>query len=167
MEKAIYLAGGCFWGVERYYQLLEGILDTEVGYANGNFANPTYEDLKAHRASHVETVKVVYDEEKIQLTQLLEHLFRIINPFTVDHQGGDYGHQYRTGIYYIEEEDKKIIQEFITNEQRKYKQKIRVEVEKLNHFYKAEDYHQNYLKKNPFGYCHVDFSVIKKEERKK
>ncbi|HNZ78134.1 MAG TPA: peptide-methionine (S)-S-oxide reductase MsrA [Bacilli bacterium] len=167
MEKAIYLAGGCFWGVERYYQLLEGILDTEVGYANGNFANPTYEDLKAHRASHVEAVKVVYDEEKIQLTQLLEHLFRIINPFTVDHQGGDYGHQYRTGIYYIEEEDKKIIQEFITNEQRKYKQKIRVEVEKLNHFYKAEDYHQNYLKKNPFGYCHVDFSVIKKEERKK
>lgn len=167
MEKAIYLAGGCFWGVERYYQLLEGILDTEVGYANGNFANPTYEDLKAHRASHVEAVKVVYDEEKIQLTQLLEHLFRIINPFTIDHQGGDYGHQYRTGIYYIEEEDKKIIQEFITNEQRKYKQKIRVEVEKLNHFYKAEDYHQNYLKKNPFGYCHVDFSVIKKEERKK
>ena len=148
MEKAIYLAGGCFWGVERYYQLLEGILDTEVGYANGNFANPTYEDLKAHRASHVEAVKVVYDEEKIQLTQLLEHLFRIINPFTIDHQGGDYGHQYRTGIYYIEEEDKKIIQEFITNEQRQYKQKIRVEVEKLNHFYKAEDYHQNYLKKN-------------------
>ena len=147
MEKAIYLAGGCFWGVERYYQLLEGILDTEVGYANGNFANPTYEDLKAHRASHVEAVKVVYDEEKIQLTQLLEHLFRIINPFTVDHQGGDYGHQYRTGIYYIEEEDKKIIQEFITNEQRKYKQKIRVEVEKLNHFYKAEDYHQKYYER--------------------
>ncbi len=167
MEKVIILAGGCFWGVERYYQQLEGVLDTEVGYANGNFANPTYEDLKAHRASHVEAVKIVYDDEKILLAKLLEHLFRIINPFTVDHQGGDYGHQYRTGIYYIDEKDETIIQEFITNEQKKHNQKIMVEVERLNHFYNAEDYHQDYLEKNPFGYCHVNFSVIKKEERKK
>lgn len=167
MKKVITLAGGCFWGVERYYQQLKGVLDTEVGYANGNFANPSYEDLKAHKATHVEAVKVLYDDAIISLIQILEHLFRIINPFTVDYQGGDYGHQYRTGIYYLEDYDKNIIDEFIKNEQKKYSQKIRVEVEKLAHFYQAESYHQDYLEKNPFGYCHVNFALIKPEERKK
>ncbi len=167
MKKVITLAGGCFWGVERYYQQLKGVLDTEVGYANGNFANPNYEDLKAHKATHVEAVKVLYDDAIISLVQILEHLFRIINPFTVDHQGGDYGHQYRTGIYYLEDQDKNIIDDFIANEQKKYSQKIRVEVERLHHFYNAEDYHQDYLEKNPFGYCHVNFALIKPEERKK
>ena len=110
---------------------------------------------------------VLYDDAIISLVQILEHLFRIINPFTVDHQGGDYGHQYRTGIYYLEDQDKNIIDDFIANEQKKYSQKIRVEVERLHHFYNAEDYHQDYLEKNPFGYCHVNFALIKPEERKK
>ena len=167
MKKVIYLAGGCFWGVEAYFQKLKGILDTEVGYANGNFANPSYEDLKAHKATHVEAVKIYYEDQTIRLTQIIEHLFRIINPFTVDHQGGDYGHQYRTGIYYDEESDYQTVQEFINMEQKKHTQKIRVEVEPLAHFYCAEDYHQDYLDKNPFGYCHVNFNVIKAEERKK
>ncbi|MDD3348808.1 MAG: peptide-methionine (S)-S-oxide reductase MsrA [Bacilli bacterium] len=166
MTKIIYVAGGCFWGVEAYYKKLRGIIDTTCGYANGNFNNPTYEDLKSHKATHVEAVKILYDDEKISLTKIIEHLFRIINPFTVDHQGGDYGHQYRTGIYYENDEDGDTIIKYVNMEQKKYTKRIMVEIERLKHFYDAEDYHQDYLDINPFGYCHIDFSLIKDEEKK-
>lgn len=167
MKKVIYLAGGCFWGVEAYFQLLKGVIDTDSGYANGNFTNPSYEDLCAKRATHVEAVRVAYDDEKISLVKILEHLFRIIDPFSVNRQGGDRGIQYRSGIYYEDEADEMIIKEFIASEQKKHLQKIMVETVKLQHFFKAEEYHQDYLIKNPSGYCHVNFNLIKDEERKK
>ena len=101
--KIIYVAGGCFWGVEAYYKKLKGIIDTECGYANGNSVNPSYEDLKNHIATHAETVKIVYDENVISLTKILEHFLRIVDPYEINHQGEDYGIQYRTAIYYVNE----------------------------------------------------------------
>src|SRR5574344_920468 len=100
MWKIIYLAGGCFWGNEAYFKKLKGVLDTEVGYANGNIANPTYHDLKAHIATHAETVKIVYDDLIITINKILEHFLRFVDPYSIDHQGEDFGHQYRTGVYY-------------------------------------------------------------------
>lgn len=164
--KRIVLAGGCFWGVEAYYKRLKGIINTNVGYANGNTVNPTYEQLINKVATHAEAVEIYYDEKVISLRKILEHLFRFIDPTSLNKQGGDIGIQYRTGVYYQTEEDKIIIQEFIDERQKQYHNSIRVEVLKEENFYLAEDYHQDYLDKNPYGYCHVNFNLIKKEEAK-
>ena len=164
--KRIVLAGGCFWGVEAYYKRLKGIINTNVGYANGNTVNPTYEQLINKVATHAEAVEIYYDEKVISLRKILEHLFRFIDPTSLNKQGGDIGIQYRTGVYYQTEEDKIIIQGFIDERQKQYHNSIRVEVLKEENFYLAEDYHQDYLDKNPYGYCHVNFNLIKKEEAK-
>lgn len=160
--QEIYLAGGCFWGVEGYFAQLEGVVDTTVGYANGKTENPKYEDLIYKNSGHAETVKVVYDRSKISLTDLLIHYFRIIDPLSLNKQGNDKGVQYRTGVYYVSEEQREIVEEFIKLEQEKYIDKIVVEVEPLRRFDDAEEYHQDYLIKNPGGYCHVDLSLAKK-----
>jgi peptide-methionine (S)-S-oxide reductase len=162
----ILLGGGCFWGVEAYYKQLKGVIDTKVGYANGNYPNPKYEDLKKHKATHVEAVEIKYDPKLISLEKLLEHFFRFVDPFALNKQGEDEGIQYRSGIYYNHEEDLKIIKKFIEKEQKKYHQPIVIEVLKEQGFYLAEDYHQDYLVKNPNGYCHVNLKLVKKEERK-
>lgn len=164
--KRIVLAGGCFWGVEAYYKKLKGIIDTNVGYTNGNYENPSYEDLKKHKATHAEAVEIYYDENVISLIKILEHMFRFIDPTSINKQGGDIGIQYRTGVYYKELDDKKIIEEFIDNKNKENNGKIVVEVLKENGFYLAEDYHQDYLDVNPHGYCHVNFNVIKDDELK-
>jgi peptide-methionine (S)-S-oxide reductase len=164
--KKIILAGGCFWGVEAYFKRLNGVLDTQVGYVNGNYANPTYEDVCNEKATHAEAVYVEYDETLLSLEKLLEHLFRIIDPTSINKQGHDEGIQYRTGIYYYNDEDKAVALRFISQEQVHYKMPITVEVEQERGFFDAETYHQDYLDKNPFGYCHVNFSVMKKEEMK-
>lgn len=164
--KRILIAGGCFWGVEAYYKQLKGVLSTSVGYANGNKAYPRYEDLKAHVATHSEAVEIVYDEKVISLAQLLDHMFRFIEPTSVNRQGHDIGIQYRTGVYYQSEEDRGIIQAFIAEKQKLYKDPIAVEIQKEANYYLAEDYHQDYLDKNPFGYCHVSFGTIKSGEKK-
>lgn len=164
--KRIVLAGGCFWGVEAYYKKLKGIIDTNVGYTNGNYENPSYEDLKKHKATHAEAVEIYYDENVISLIKILEHMFRFIDPTSINKQGGDIGIQYRTGVYYKELDDKKIIEEFIDNKNKENNGKIVVEVLKENGFYLAEDYHQDYLDVNPHGYCHVSFNVIKDDELK-
>lgn len=164
--KKIILAGGCFWGVEAYFKMLRGVVDTQVGYVNGNFANPTYEDVCEEKATHAEAVYIEYDEKTISLEKLLEHLFRIIDPTSINKQGHDEGIQYRTGVYYFTEEDKKITEAFIQEQQKHYRLPIAVEVEQERGFFDAETYHQDYLDKNPFGYCHVNFSVLKKDERK-
>ena len=104
--KTIFIAGGCFWGVQAYYDKLKGIDKTFVGYANGNISNPTYQQVKSHEATHSETVKIIYDETIISLEKILEHFLRIIDPYEVNHQGEDYGIQYRTGVYYESEKDK-------------------------------------------------------------
>lgn len=163
MQKIIYLAGGCFWGVERYYQLLKGVINTEVGYANGNYDNPKYEELKSGKATHAETLKLIYDDEIISLTKILEHFLRFVDPYSIDKQGHDIGHQYRSGVYYIEPKEEKIIRDYFDqNLSRGYK----IEVLPLDKFFPAESYHQDYLLKNPSGYCHVNLGLIKQKERK-
>ena len=166
--KKIYLAGGCFWGVEHFLSLIKGIENTEVGYANSDIDNPSYEDLKAHRSLASETVEVVYDESNISLKEILDMFYMIIDPTILDRQGHDIGHQYRTGIYYIDDNDLDIINESIKELASRYDEPIVVEVLRLENFTKAEEYHQDYLIKNPDGYCHVDpkmFEIAKNYRR--
>lgn len=156
MIKEIYLAGGCFWGVEAYFKNIDGIVDTEVGYANGNTDQTTYQDLK--RTDHAETVHIKYDEGMISLEKILEYLYYIVDPFSVNKQGNDMGCQYRTGIY---SEDKNVlnrVNEFIKEKQAKEDSEIQIEVEELKNYIVAEDYHQDYLDKNPTGYCHINLN---------
>ncbi|MCK9471472.1 MAG: peptide-methionine (S)-S-oxide reductase MsrA [Bacilli bacterium] len=164
--KRIVLAGGCFWGVEGYYKILKGVINTNVGYTNGNIEFPTYEDLLASRATHAEAIEIYYDENQINLEKILEHMFRFIDPTSLNKQGGDVGIQYRTGVYYRDLEDKQIIDMFMDKMNKKYNNKVAVEVEVERGFYLAEEYHQDYLDVNPNGYCHVDFSLINEEEKK-
>lgn len=152
--KEIYLAGGCFWGVEEYFSRLTGVLDAESGYANGKVDKTRYEDLTL--TDHAETVRVVYDADKISLDDLLKHYFRVIDPTSVNKQGNDVGRQYRTGIYVVDTSDNATIEAALTNLAQSYDKPIQVEHEALEHFIKAEDYHQDYLKKNPNGYCHIN-----------
>lgn len=156
--KKIVLAGGCFWGVEEYISRINGVIDTEVGYANGNRKNPTYEQVCTGTTGHAEAVKVEYDENSSPLYSLLKKFFSIIDPTIENRQGPDRGTQYRTGIYYIDENEKDTILKVVQEEQKKYHKKIVTEIEPLNSFYEAEEYHQDYLKKNPNGYCHIDLS---------
>lgn len=166
----VWLAGGCFWGVQAFLSKLPGVIHTEVGYANGKTENPTYEDVCRKDTGHAETVYVRYNPYKISLEKLLDYFFRIIDPTTLNKQGNDVGTQYRTGIYYRSTEDKRIIENYIRNRQNDYKRRIMTEVIPLKNYYKAEEYHQEYLDKNPGGYCHIDLSVlndIKKESQLK
>lgn len=158
--KTIYLAGGCFWGVEGYFDLIDGIVETRVGYANGQSEVTSYALIAA--TDHAETVAVTYDPAGITLGELLQHYFRIIDPFSLNKQGNDIGRQYRTGIYYTDESDKAIVQEMMQTVSQKYDGRpLAVELEPLRHFLDAEDYHQDYLKKNPNGYCHIDLALAK------
>ncbi|MBN2260387.1 MAG: peptide-methionine (R)-S-oxide reductase MsrB [Clostridiales bacterium] len=157
--KEIYLAGGCFWGVEAYMARVYGVVDTISGYANGDTENPSYEDLIYNHSGHAETVKVLYDSTKVDLETLLIYYFKVIDPISVDQQGNDIGNQYRTGIYYVDGSEREIIDNFMEKEQLKYNESIAVEVEPLEQFYFAEDYHQDYLDKNPNGYCHINLDL--------
>lgn len=160
--RKIYLAGGCFWGVEAYFERIDGVLDAVSGYANGKTENPRYEDLIYNNSGHAETVEVSYDPDAVTLDELLRHYFRIINPTSLNRQGNDVGSQYRTGIYYTDEADLPTIQSRISAEQEKYEKKIAVEVMPLVQFFEAEAYHQDYLQKNPGGYCHIDLGMAEK-----
>lgn len=159
MIKEVFLAGGCFWGVEGYFKRIEGVKGTTCGYANGRTENPSYEDVCRHDTGHAETVKVDFDDEVISLEDLLIYYFRIIDPVSVNKQGNDVGTQYRTGIYYTDESQLPVIKAAIEREQRKYNEKIAVEVFPIENFYSAEEYHQDYLDKNPNGYCHINLGL--------
>lgn len=154
----IVFAGGCFWGVEAYFARIFGVAETSVGYANGKTENPTYYDIAS--TGHAEIVRVRYDSRRVSLQTLLEYYFKIIDPTSKNRQGNDFGTQYRTGIYFVEEKDLPVIQAAVEREQRKYNKPIVTEVAPLVQYYPAEDYHQSYLDKNPNGYCHVDFSFL-------
>ena len=162
-KKIIYLAGGCFWGVEAYFKLIRGVISTEVGYANGDKANPTYQEVKSHLANHAETLKLEYDYNVLSLTKIIEHFLRFVDPYSIDKQGEDIGHQYRSGIYYINENEKDVIVKYLNSV---LKPGYKIEILPLENFYPAEEYHQAYLDKNPHGYCHVNLNLVKKEERK-
>jgi peptide methionine sulfoxide reductase msrA/msrB len=156
-RKEIYLAGGCFWGVEGYFQRIKGVLETDVGYANGASSQTTYEELK--RTGHAETIRLTYDGGQVSLQEILEHYFRIIDPTSLNRQGNDWGTQYRTGIYYTDLVTGLAVQAFVAEKKKEYGKPVVVEVEPLQNYVSAEDYHQDYLKKNPFGYCHVDLAL--------
>lgn len=158
-QKTIYFAGGCFWGVEAYFKRIHGVLDVQSGYANGKTANPTYEDVCQRDTGHAETVQIQYDAEQISLATLLQHFLRIINPTTLNRQGNDVGKQYRSGVYYTDATDAPIIAAALSQAQREYRQNIVVEQQKLDNFYLAEEYHQDYLDKNPQGYCHINLDL--------
>lgn len=157
--KEIYLAGGCFWGVEEYFRRLDGILETQVGYANGRTLNPTYEQVCTKTTGYAETVWIKYDEAIIPLRDVLRRYFRIIDPTSIDRQGPDIGNQYRTGIYYADPADVAVIDAELQRLAKNYSEQIQVEVLPLINYYPAEEYHQKYLMKNPAGYCHVDLSL--------
>ncbi len=152
--KTIYLAGGCFWGLQKFFDQFDGVLRTEVGYANGPDAAPSYEEV-CRSSGHAETVKIVYDEDRIGLARLLDYYFMVIDPLSVNRQGEDSGIQYRTGIFYTDETQLPTIREVFGREERKAGRKLAVLVEPLKNFFSAEEYHQKYLEKNPGGYCHI------------
>lgn len=160
--RTIYLAGGCFWGVEAYMKKLPGVVDTDVGYANGNTENPTYEQVCSGNTGFAETVKVVYDPDSITTEQLLDGFFKVVDPTSVNQQGNDRGDQYRSGIYYTEEGDKAIAEAAIDKQKKHYSSPIATEVLPLKNFYMAEEYHQDYLDKNPGGYCHINLKEADK-----
>ena len=158
MESEIYLAGGCFWGVEAYMRRVLGVVDTSVGYANGKTANPSYKDVCSGTTGHAEAVHVIYNSDIISLEGILDEFFKIIDPTSFNRQGNDYGSQYRSGIYFTSREDKEIIKRFVDEKVApQYKKKIVTEIDSLENYYIAEEYHQDYLEKNPNGYCHIKF----------
>jgi peptide methionine sulfoxide reductase msrA/msrB len=151
----IYLAGGCFWGTEKYLSLIPGVIRTEAGYANGLTAEPGYEDVCYRDSGHAETVLVEYDPALLPLPRLLSLFYRAIDPLSVNRQGADRGVQYRTGIYYVDETDRPAIEASLAELQTHFQKPIAVECEPLKNYYPAEAYHQKYLDKNPGGYCHI------------
>lgn len=151
----IYLAGGCFWGVEKYFAMIEGVKETNVGYANGNKVNPTYEEVCSGKTGFAETVKIIYDSEKVSLNFILDMYYKVIDPTSLNKQGNDKGTQYRTGIYYTNQEDEKIIKSSLNKLAKSYDKPIAIECKPLKNYYPAEEYHQKYLDKNPSGYCHI------------
>jgi peptide methionine sulfoxide reductase msrA/msrB len=163
--KEIYFAGGCFWGTERLFQLVRGVVGTEVGYANGKIKNPTYEQVISHTTGFAEAVKVQYDADQVDLPLLINLFFKSIDPTVLDRQGNDVGDNYRSGIYATDPATQAIVKSEVAKLAKNYKKPVVVETINLKNFYKAEDYHQDYLDKNPGGYCHIPLSVF--EEARK
>ena len=160
MTKDIYLAGGCFWGTEHYFKQIEGVVDTEVGFANGHTVHPTYQEVYTDQTGFAETVHVRYNPDVVSLTFLLQMFFKAIDPTSLNKQGHDEGTRYRTGIYYQDAEDLPVIEKVYREEQQHYEQALAVEKQPLENFYTAESYHQDYLDKNPTGYCHLPLSLF-------
>lgn len=154
--KSIVLAGGCFWGVQAYFQRLDGVEMTKVGYANGTTLHPTYKEVCEGNTNHAEAVMIQYNEDKIYLETILDKYWAIIDPTLLNRQGNDIGTQYRTGIYYLDEEDLDIILNSKDQLQKTLSKPILTEIKPLEKFFEAEEYHQNYLTKNPNGYCHIN-----------
>ncbi|MBE0700773.1 MAG: peptide-methionine (S)-S-oxide reductase MsrA [Acholeplasmataceae bacterium] len=164
--KSIVLAGGCFWGVEAYFKQLKGVVETSVGYVDGNKRNPTYLEVCDGYASHTEACEVTYDEKVISLEKILDHFFRIINPYSVNRQGHDVGNQYRSGIYYNDDQDEDLIYDIMSHIFGEKIIKVATKVNKNLDYDLAEAYHQDYLDKNKGGYCHVNLGLATKEEIK-
>ena len=162
--ETIYLAGGCFWGMQKYFDQFEGVVETEVGYANGPTEKPSYEEV-CRSSGHAETLRIVYDPARVSLPELLERYFLVIDPLSINRQGGDIGIQYRTGIYYVNQSQLPVIDAAVRKQaQALGVRKLEVEVRPLKNFFPAEDYHQKYLDKNPGGYCHIPRRYFKLKE---
>lgn len=159
-ESEIFLAAGCFWGAEKYLKLIEGVTFTEVGFANGNTDNPTYKEVYTDQTGYAETVHLRYNPTIVSLRFLLEMYFKAIDPTSLNKQGEDEGTRYRTGIYYNDPADLPIVDDVVAEEAKKYGLPLQVEVESLRNFYPADEYHQDYLDKNPSGYCHLPIALF-------
>ena len=157
--QTIYLAGGCFWGTQKFFDQFAGVVGTQVGYANGPTENPSYREVCAS-SGHAETVRIDFDEELISLERLLDYYFTVIDPTAYHRQGPDTGIQYRTGIYYTDAALLPRLEKRYAEEQEKYSAKLETELLPLQNFYPAEEYHQKYLDKNPDGYCHIPKSYM-------
>lgn len=162
MLETIYLAGGCFWGMQGYFDLLDGVKKTSVGYANSNIPNPSYNLVCSGQTNATETLEVVFDTDIIALEEILERFFSIIDPTTINRQGNDIGTQYRSGIYTEDSNLLQKVKDFIQKIKSRYNKPICTEVQNLQNYYLAEEYHQKYLEKNPNGYCHIDISTALK-----
>lgn len=160
--KSIVLAGGCFWGVEAYLKNIEGVEFTEVGYANGDTISPTYEDV-CNNSGHAEAVSVYFNSEIISTKRIVELFLDIIDPTSVNKQGNDVGPQYRSGIYWQTNKQEEIIESVIEKIAEDYDDEIAIEVMELKNFYRAEEEHQDYLDKNPNGYCHIPKRKLENE----
>lgn len=158
--KEIYFAGGCFWGTQHFFKQIDGVVETETGFANGLTDCPTYEEVYTDTTGYAETVRIKYDESKISLTFLLEMFFHAIDPTVLNRQGHDEGTRYRTGVYYTDDKELNIIKEFFIQKQKEYSLPIVTEIEKLQNFYPADEYHQDYLDKHPDGYCHLPLELF-------
>lgn len=156
MIKTIYLAGGCFWGTAHLMSLIPGVSSAVAGYANSIIPNPSYEMVCTGKTGAAETVKVVFEDDSVSLTDLLRLYFKSIDPLSINRQGNDIGSQYRTGIYYTDKADAEVISAELATLQRRHKSPLAIEFAPLQNFYPAEEYHQDYLYKNPGGYCHVN-----------
>ena len=171
-QKEIYLAGGCFWGTELYTSLVYGVVSAESGYANGATSHPSYREV-CSGSGHAETVHIVYDPAKVSLDQLLLAFYDSIDPTAKDRQGNDIGRQYRSGIYYVpnadgaESADAAVIRASLDALQRRIGKPIAIEMGAIVNFYRAEDNHQEYLVKNPNGYCHISPALIAQMREKR
>lgn len=160
MIKSIYFAGGCFWGTEHFFKQIEGVTFTETGYANGSTPDPTYRQVYTDTTGYAETVHVEYDNDVIDLEFLVRMFFKAIDPTSLNRQGEDVGTRYRTGIYYTDAEELPYIKKIYDEIGRQYESPLVVELEPLKNFYRAEDYHQDYLENNPDGYCHLPLELF-------
>lgn len=158
--KDIYFAGGCFWGVEEYFARAPGVYEVSAGYANGHTESPSYLEVCSGRTGFAEAVQVRYDPNIISLKTLTEQFFKIIDPTSVNRQGNDVGAQYRSGVYYTDPADEPVIAAVMAEAQKKYAKALTVELRPLENYYLAEEEHQDYLRKNPGGYCHVSFDSL-------
>lgn len=153
--KEIYLAGGCFWGMQKYLKLINGVTDTVVGFANGNTESPSYKEVYTDATGHAETVKVKYDPNILRLEDLVRFFFKAIDPLSLNKQGEDQGTRYRTGVYYVDESEKEVIRSIFDEVSTGIGEDVVVECCPMKCFFPAEEYHQDYLDKNPNGYCHL------------
>jgi peptide methionine sulfoxide reductase msrA/msrB len=162
MERKIYFAGGCFWGVEHFFKGVDGVVKATPGYANGNLDHqPSYEEVYTDKTGFAETVEVRYDPARVSLPELVDLYFTVIDPLSLNRQGGDVGTRYRTGVYYVSDEDMPPVADRFEKEASRLGAPLAVELEPLRHFYPAEEYHQEYLDKNPGGYCHIPLPAFR------
>lgn len=155
MTETATLAGGCFWGVEELVRELPGVVDTTVGYAGGTLDKPRYEDVKEGRTGHAEALQIVFDPAKISFDEILDFFFRLHDPTTVNRQGNDVGTQYRSAIFYQDDVQRDAAERAKQRAQANWPRPIATEVVPFTNFYPAEDFHQDYLRRNPNGYtCH-------------
>ena len=159
--KEIYFAAGCFWGAQHFFSQVDGVKEAVCGYANGFTENPRYEEVYTDTTGFAETVKVTYNPERISLRELTELFFTIIHPLSLNKQGEDEGTRYRTGMYYTDPAEKTIAEPVFQAVSAREGAPLAVELEPLRNFYPAEERHQDYLLKNPAGYCHVPLKTFR------